>query len=200
MKTRRIILNLPIIVFGLATIYLLIGQKTGNYSLLNAYLGFFTGFMTLAYTTIYLIYLTYKTLFKKKRFDFYPIFSFGIIIWIFFSLTYCNNDTSEIILSAEIKNSIDNSKYKSILIELKKGNRYTLGFHDSHYGCRESGKYRLINDSLVLIREQVECMYQQDYKNLKIVENENRIYLYNELGRIDSTQYFEIITLANNGL
>jgi hypothetical protein len=103
------------------------------------------------------------------------------------------------VLSAEIKNSIDNSKYKSILLELKKGNRYTLGFHDSHYGCRELGRYKLINDSLVLIREQDKYSYQQDYKNLKIVEIENRIYLYNELGRIDSTKYFEIITLANNG-
>jgi len=80
MGTRKFMLNLPILAFGLATIVLWIGE-IGEYPLLNAYLGIITGGITLAYALIYMLYITYRTLFHKDPFDFYPLISLGLIIW-----------------------------------------------------------------------------------------------------------------------
>jgi hypothetical protein len=178
-------------VFGLLSTYYLVGQKTGDYSLINGYLGLFTGFITVAYTIIILLYISYRCIFKKDRFDFYPLFSFGLVVWVFFSIKISEPKTGEIYIKAEMRNGIDNEKYKNVELLLGKKGIYELGFHDSHYGCREKGKYMIIGDSLILNRKSDKCMYQGDYNVLRIDKINSKIYLYNETS-IDSTEYFEI--------
>ncbi len=191
---RRIIFIIPIIIFGLLTVYNFLSVRNGCYTMASTIFGIFSAFMTIAYTVILSLIFAYFSIFKKEKFDFLPLLTLGLVVITFFLTQQLENEKfkSDIVIKAYTSDYDILENREKVSIELRKNKKYSLRKFDSHYGCVETGSYFLNNDTLFIIRKEKSHVKGFDYNRFIVDYENNEIYVLNDKNEIDSTIFLII--------
>ena len=80
----RIIINLPILIFGALRLFTLSGNGDDNSSMIKAITSIFFAFITTAYAVFTQLYIIAMSVFRKERFNIYPLIVLSFIYLIIY--------------------------------------------------------------------------------------------------------------------
>jgi len=188
---RRVVFIIPIVFFGILAIINLGGARNGCYTMANGILGLISAFIAIVYTIILSLISLYWRIRKKIKFNIFPILTLALIFAIYL-LIQNNERASPTILNASINSTNVGQTFKGISITLYENNRFSLKRTGPEYGCIESGKYIINNDTIILKRGKKQHVKGFNYSHFIINRDAKIIMTLNENIEIDSTVYFNI--------
>lgn len=131
---------------------------------------------------------------KKEKFNFYPIITTLILgsLLAFFSVAPEDLFASKTLLKAELSNDNIHHEYS---LTLRADNTFKVVIKDEQNNCRFTGNYTLQNDTLNLLRPELQTisndLFGPQYHLNSVTET---LYPINNLGApIDSSKYLKIV-------